>query len=221
VQCVSSKLDAFTSFLHESTRVPLIDLPDLLIEVDQWTDFAKELRHLSGQEPRRSDFLPTLYAALLSQGCNFGFARMAQMADIAADRLAYCCASQSLQSWPGSSNSRWPHQNPLTRSVTVHWPRRCRPTGSVLTLGQPTRGRTVCIYAIARKGGSVQFQILLEFEYKCFIGSEICRCEIFCTPEKACAIPKEGFRLLDVSFTPLWGCPSFWVDSSPNFYSVR
>ena len=38
-----------------------------------------------------ADF-PTLYAALLSQGCNFGFARMAQMADISADRLAWCTA---------------------------------------------------------------------------------------------------------------------------------
>ena len=75
-----------------TSRLPLIDLPDLLIEVDQWTDFAKALRHLSGQEPRRSDLLPTLFAALLSQGCNFGFARMAQMADISADRLAWCTA---------------------------------------------------------------------------------------------------------------------------------
>jgi TnpA family transposase len=75
-----------------ASRLPLIDLPDLLIEVDQWTGFSQHLRHLSGHEPRRPDFLPVLYAALLSQGCNFGFARMAQMADISADRLAWCTA---------------------------------------------------------------------------------------------------------------------------------
>lgn len=75
-----------------TSRLPLIDLPDLLIEVDQWTGFGRDLRHLGGHEPNRSDFLPTLYAALLSQGCNFGFARMAQMADISADRLAWCTA---------------------------------------------------------------------------------------------------------------------------------
>ena len=75
-----------------ASRLPLIDLPDLLIEVDQGTDFAKALRPLSGLEPRRSDLLPTLYAALLSQGCNFGFARMAPMADISAARLAWCTA---------------------------------------------------------------------------------------------------------------------------------
>jgi TnpA family transposase len=73
-----------------TARLPLIDLPDLLIEVDQWTGFSQHLQHLNGREPRRHDFLPVLYAALLAQGCNFGFARMAQMAEIPADRLAWC-----------------------------------------------------------------------------------------------------------------------------------
>jgi hypothetical protein len=75
-----------------TARLPLIDLPDLLIEVDQWTGFSRHLRHLGGYEPHRPAFLPLLYAALLSQGCNFGFARMAQMADISANRLAWCTA---------------------------------------------------------------------------------------------------------------------------------
>jgi hypothetical protein len=75
-----------------ASRLPLIALPDLRIAVDQGTGFSQDLRHLSGHEPRRSDLLPTLYAALLAHGCNFGFARMAQMADISADRLAWCTA---------------------------------------------------------------------------------------------------------------------------------
>jgi Tn3 transposase DDE domain-containing protein len=73
-----------------TARLPLIDLPDLRIEVDQWTGFSQHLQHLNGREPRRHDSLPVLYAALLAQGCNFGFARMAQMAEIPADRLAWC-----------------------------------------------------------------------------------------------------------------------------------
>jgi TnpA family transposase len=71
-------------------HLPLVDLPDLLIEVDRWTGFSRHLRHLNGQEPRQRHFLPVLYAALLAQGCNFGFARMAQMANIPVDRLAWC-----------------------------------------------------------------------------------------------------------------------------------
>jgi TnpA family transposase len=73
-----------------TSRLPLIDLPDRLIEVDPWVGFSRHLRHLNGREPQRHALLPVLYAALLSQGCHFGFARMAQMAEIAADRLAWC-----------------------------------------------------------------------------------------------------------------------------------
>jgi TnpA family transposase len=73
-----------------TSRLPLVDLPDLLIEVDQWTGYSRHLRHLNNRELQRHDLLPVLYAALLSQGCNFGFARMAQMAEIPADRPAWC-----------------------------------------------------------------------------------------------------------------------------------
>ena len=103
-----------------ASRLPLIDLPDLLIAVDQWTGFSQDLRHLSGHEPRRSDFLPPLYAALLSHGCNFGFARMAQMADISADRLAWCTAwplrEDTLQDAP-TTLVNFHHGLPLTQ----HW----------------------------------------------------------------------------------------------------
>jgi TnpA family transposase len=72
-----------------TARLPLLDLPELLIAVDQWTRFSHPLRHLNGREPRRPDFLPVLSAALLAPGCNWGFARMAQMAAIPVDRLAW------------------------------------------------------------------------------------------------------------------------------------
>jgi hypothetical protein len=49
-----------------TARLPLIDLPDLLIEVDQWTGFSQHVQHLNGREPRRHDFLPILYASLLA-----------------------------------------------------------------------------------------------------------------------------------------------------------
>jgi hypothetical protein len=56
----------------------------------KWTDFSRHLRHLNDREPPRHDFLPVLYAAILLQDCNFGFARLAQMAEIPTDRLASC-----------------------------------------------------------------------------------------------------------------------------------
>jgi hypothetical protein len=50
-----------------TSRLPLIDWPDLLIEVDQWTGFSRHLRHLNGRKPQSRAFLPVLYAAPLSQ----------------------------------------------------------------------------------------------------------------------------------------------------------
>ena len=103
-----------------ASRLPLIDLPDLRIAVHQWTGFSQDLRHLSGHAPRRSDFLPTLYGALLSHGCNLGCARMAQMADISADRLAWCTAwhlrEDTLQD-ATTTLVNFPHGLPLTQ----HW----------------------------------------------------------------------------------------------------
>ena len=77
-----------------ASRLPLIDLPELLIEVDQWTGFSRHLRHLNDREPRRHDFLPVLYAALLSQGCNLG--------------------SPAWPRWPRSQPTAWPGVPPGT-----------------------------------------------------------------------------------------------------------
>jgi hypothetical protein len=103
-----------------TARLPLIDLPELLIEVDHWTGFSHHLRHLNGREPRRADFLPVLYAALLSQGCSFGFARMAQMADLSTDRLAWCTTwylrEETLQA-AITALVNYHHRSPLSQ----HW----------------------------------------------------------------------------------------------------
>jgi hypothetical protein len=73
-----------------TARLPLIDFPDLLVAVAQWTGCRHPLRHRHGRAPRRPDFRPVLDAALLAHGGHFGFARMAQMAEIPVDRLAWC-----------------------------------------------------------------------------------------------------------------------------------
>jgi TnpA family transposase len=72
------------------SKLPHIELSALLIEVDRWTQFSQHLTHASGSEPRSKDFLPHLYAALLAHGCNIGLAKMAQIADLNYDRLAWC-----------------------------------------------------------------------------------------------------------------------------------
>jgi TnpA family transposase len=71
-------------------KLPRIELSDLLIEVDRWTQFSQHFTHASGGESRSKDFLPHLYAALIAHGCNIGLTKMAQIADLSYDRLAWC-----------------------------------------------------------------------------------------------------------------------------------
>ena len=71
-------------------RLPLVDLPDLLLEVDSWMRFSDKLEHASGNEPRSKDLQVNCCASLLAQACNFGLMRMAQISDIPHKHLAWC-----------------------------------------------------------------------------------------------------------------------------------
>ena len=56
-------------------RMPLVDIPDLLAEVNIWTAFSRWFTHLrTGDEVRHS---PALLAAILGDGTNLGAKRMA------------------------------------------------------------------------------------------------------------------------------------------------
>jgi TnpA family transposase len=54
-----------------------IKLPDLLIEVDKWTNFTRHFTCLGGQEPRTTDLQKCLFANFIAQGCNIGLVNMA------------------------------------------------------------------------------------------------------------------------------------------------
>ncbi len=71
-------------------KLPHIELSDLLIEVDRWTQFSQHLTNTSGSKPRSKDFLQYLYAAVIAHGCNIGLTKMAQIADLRYDRLTWC-----------------------------------------------------------------------------------------------------------------------------------
>jgi hypothetical protein len=71
-------------------RLPLVELPDLLMEVDGWTDFSRHLEHAGGAEPRAQELLVHCHASILAQACNFGLTRMAQLADLSYRQLAWC-----------------------------------------------------------------------------------------------------------------------------------
>lgn len=71
-----------------SARLPLVDLPDLVIEVDGWTGFSRHLTH-GGPTPRppEGDALRDVYAVLLAHACNVPLSDMARSAGLGYDRL--------------------------------------------------------------------------------------------------------------------------------------
>ncbi|MDX6682218.1 MAG: hypothetical protein QOG94_2257 [Solirubrobacteraceae bacterium] len=74
---------------HIASRVPQVDLADILIDVDAWTEFSYELTHAHGATPRQPRLHEHRYAALLAHACNLGYARMGQAARIDPQQLAW------------------------------------------------------------------------------------------------------------------------------------
>jgi TnpA family transposase len=70
-------------------RLPRIDLPALLIEVDGWVNYTQAFTHAGGSQTRKPDLLPTIYASLLAQSGNFGLTQMTRMSDIGYQQLLW------------------------------------------------------------------------------------------------------------------------------------
>jgi TnpA family transposase len=70
-------------------RLPKIELPDLLIEVDGWTRFSKELVHVSGSEKCPPELAANLYALLVSQACNLGVVRMSEISNLSLNKMLW------------------------------------------------------------------------------------------------------------------------------------
>jgi hypothetical protein len=70
-------------------RLPCIDLPTLLSEVDGGGHFTTAFTHAGGSGSRKADLLPPLYASLLAQSGNFGLTQMARMSDFSYQPLLW------------------------------------------------------------------------------------------------------------------------------------
>ena len=55
-----------------ASMLPRVDLPDLLIEVDGWTEFTSAFTHVSSGESRMGDLGLSVIAVLVAEACNVG-----------------------------------------------------------------------------------------------------------------------------------------------------
>ena len=72
-----------------SERLPDVELPDILIEVDRWTRFSRFFEHPNGNESRSKEALSHCYASILAQACNFGLVQMSRMSGFSYHKLAW------------------------------------------------------------------------------------------------------------------------------------
>jgi len=70
-------------------RLPRIDLPTLVIEVDRWVSFIEAFTHAGGSTSRNPDLRPVIYASLLAQSGNFGLTQMARMSSLSYQQLLW------------------------------------------------------------------------------------------------------------------------------------
>jgi Tn3 transposase DDE domain len=70
-------------------RLPELDLPELLIEVDGWTGFTEHLVPLSSNRRRSADMPAVLYAAILAQATNLGLTGMTRASEFSYQQLEW------------------------------------------------------------------------------------------------------------------------------------
>lgn len=70
-------------------RLPRLELTELLLEVDAWTQFTAHLTHAAGATPRMAHLSEHLHAALLAAATNLGPTRMAASSDLSYRQLAW------------------------------------------------------------------------------------------------------------------------------------
>ncbi len=72
-----------------TARLPRIEITDLLVEVDSWTDFSNSFEHLNLFQDHDHNSLLSLYSCLLAQACNLDFQQMAISTGLSYRRLCW------------------------------------------------------------------------------------------------------------------------------------
>jgi TnpA family transposase len=72
-----------------TTRLPQVEITDLLIEVGNWTNLHAHFEHVGGSQPRSPELVVYLYTSILAQAENFGLHQMANIAHLSYEKLAW------------------------------------------------------------------------------------------------------------------------------------
>ena len=72
-----------------SGRLPEVDLPDLLVEVDSWCPFLGLFTHAGGATGRTPDLAAHLFAVIVTHACNLRLTDMARISGISYQQLAW------------------------------------------------------------------------------------------------------------------------------------
>jgi TnpA family transposase len=87
-ELVPLHLQQLKNTLHASLQQE--DITDIMLEVDRQTGFSEAFEHLSLSKRPSADVLLYLYACILAQGCNLGFAYMAHSGGLNYHALRDC-----------------------------------------------------------------------------------------------------------------------------------
>jgi Tn3 transposase DDE domain len=74
---------------HVYTLLPQVKLPDLLLEVDNWTGFLRPFTHLTSGDAPVGDEKLVLVAALMGMGMNLGLSKMEQSCPYSYRQLSW------------------------------------------------------------------------------------------------------------------------------------
>lgn len=72
--------------------LPRVELGELLVEVDRWTDFTRELFHESSEARPSEKVAVHVYSAILAQASNMGFTGMGRIANVTFEQLHWASA---------------------------------------------------------------------------------------------------------------------------------